>query len=289
MNLYQFSSFRPFLRRPAASAAYGVLVAVSAFLLTGCPQPVPPPTPSPTPTPTPAPTVAEEATPAAPVAKYSGVQQMQYLATARDAFIQERQTNSQPYLDAHAALEAAGGASAKGLTTKDSIAARRDLIAKSIAANDQYLNFVKTQEDTYRADLAKTPLVPGDIDVVVGEYAAHANSAAVAKLRESDRDALKAADDMMAALDKTYGTWAVDGTGRLSFKKKGASAPYAAAAEKYNKVTAEEQKLLQVVNAAVTVPSASVPPSASVSPAGSPGAGASPAASVPGNALPPTR
>ena len=112
-----------------------------------------------TPTATPAATVAASPVPDVKVT-YNGAQQMQYLGTARDAFIADRQVASQPFVDAHNALEAAGGVGAKGLTSKDAITARRDLVAKCIAANEVYITFVKGQVETYRAELSKTPLVP---------------------------------------------------------------------------------------------------------------------------------
>ena len=215
------------------------------------------------------------------MAKYSGAQQMQYLATAREAFIADREENSRPYLDAHQALEEAGGASAKGLTSKAAIAARRDLISKCIAGNAQYLNFVKTQEDTYRAELAKTPLVPGDVKVVVDEYSSRANSGAITKLRETEQAALQASDGMMDSLDKSFGDWSVNDAGRLTFKKKGAASAYSAAAEKYNKLANEEQKMLQEINNTNPVPAASVPPSAT-------GASSSPASPSPSVSLTPS-
>ena len=131
-----------------------------------------------------------------------------------------RAAKSQPFLDAHMALDAAGSMSAKGLKTKEDIAARRDLVAKAIAANDTYLEFVRTQQDTYRAELAKTPLIAGDIDTLVKQFDEKANTATTVKLRETERDALKAGDDMLAALDKKFGSWTVSDVGKVTFKKK---------------------------------------------------------------------
>ena len=216
---------------------------------------------------------ATAASPTPEVAKYNGKQQMEYNRQAVDAFITQRAEKSQPYIEAHNALETAGSVSPKGLTSKEAIAARRDLIAKCIAANDVYLDFVKTQENTYRAELAKTPLLPGDIDSLVNDFAARANTSAIVKLRETERETLQAGDEMMASLDKSYGDWSVNAAGALGFKKKGGSAAFNAAAQKYNKLANDEAKLLAEVNKSMVVPSASATPTAT------PGASVSPAAS----------
>ena len=239
------------------------------------------PTPAPTPPPASSPTAEPTATPAAtpsPTANYSGTQQTQYISTARDAFVALRTEKSQPFLDAHKALDAAGGVSAKGLKTKEDIAARRDLLAKTSAANDQYLEFVKTQDDTYRTELAKTPLIPNDVDGLVKEFDAHANTSTMIKLRETERDALKAGDDMLAILDKKIGAWTTNDAGKISFKKKADVSAFGGLAAKYNASVAELQKLREALTP---------PPSASPSPAVAPGATpAANAASAPG-AVPP--
>ena len=252
---------------------------MAALLLTACGQSAPPateptPTPPATPTSTPLATATAAASPTPEVAKYNGAEQMEYNRQAVDAFVAQRAEKSQPFIEAHNALETAGSVSPKGLTSKESIAARRDLIAKCIAANDVYLDFVKTQENTYRTELAKTPLLPGDVDSLVSDFAARANTATIVKLREMEREALKAGDEMLASLDNTYGEWNVNAAGALMFKKKGGSASFNAAAQKYNKLATEEATLRTEVNKSLAVPSASATPTAS------PGTSASPAASV---------
>lgn len=268
-------------RRFTAFASYGLLLASCACLLTACPQAAPPPPPEPSPTPVPTATPVASATPTMTpieVAKYSGQQQMAYNRQAVDEFVGQRAEKSQPYIEAHNALETAGSVGAKGLTAKEAIAARRDLVAKCSAANDVYLDFVKTQEDTYRADLAKTPLLPGDIDALVKDFADKANTAAIIKLRETERETLKAGDDMLVGLDKSFGDWSVNGAGALTFKKKGGAAAYGAAAQKYNKLATEESQMLAEVNKAAAVPSSSATPTASPAAAG-PSPSATPTAS----------
>ncbi len=194
---------------------------------------------------------------------------MQYTAQAKDAFLAQRQEGSQPFLDAHNAFEAAGGVNPAGLTTKEAVTARRDLIAKCLAGNDTYIAFITNQEATYRADLAATPLIPEDVDALAKEFAAHAKTDAIIQIRQKEAEILKCGDDMMAMLEKTYGLWSVSAAGRLSFKKKSETADYTALSEKYNKLVAESDELLKLVN-----PTPSPSPGASVSPAA-----ASPAAS----------
>ncbi len=285
MNLSSQSTSNAPAIRPGRWTTAGLAVAIS--FLTACGQSAPPasePTPTPAATPTVTPVAA--AVPASPtpeVAKYNGQQQMEYNRQAVDAFVTQRAEKSQPYIEAHNALETAGSVGAKGLTSREVIAARRDLIAKCIAANDVYLDFVKTQENTYRAELAKTPLLPGDVDSLASDFATRANTAAIVKLRETERETLKAGDEMLSSLDKSYGDWSVNGAGALTFKKKGASAPYSVAAQKYNKLANDEVKMLAEVNKSQTVPSASATPAAA------PGASAAPAASTaPASAAKPT-
>ena len=283
MNLQHPSPFRA--PRHRFTALHGLLLASSAFLLTACPQAAPPPSePSPTPASTPV------AIPAAPTAtptptitqKYSGEQQMQYMAAARDGFIADRQQKSQAFLDAFKELEAAGGNSPKGLTSKDAITARRALIAKCLAGNDEYIDFVRTQEDTYRAELSKTPLVPAEVDGIVKDFSQKANTPVIVKLREDQRDALKCSDDMMAVLEKSFGDWSVNDAGRLTFKKKGDVAAFSALSEKYNKLVAEQEAMRKTISGATApVPSDSVAPSPIPAGAASPGAAANPAAATP--------
>ena len=243
------------------------------------PKATPTATPTASPSATPAPTATPAATAAASPAAtptYNGAQQSQYIATARDAFVALRTAKSQPFLDAHKALDDAGSMAAKGLKSKEDITARRALLATTMAANEEYLTFIKTQEDTYRAELAKTPLIPSDIDGLVAEFAQRANTATTIKLRETERDVEKAGDDILAFLGKKFGAWSVSDAGKISFKKKSDVGGYSDAISKYNAKAAELQKLReQLAPTPVPSPSASV----TASPAASPAA-ATPAASA---------
>ena len=214
------------------------------------------------------------------IASYNGTQQTSYLATARDGFVALRQEKSQPYIDAHNALETAGGINPKGLHSKADVAARRDLVAKCIAGNDTYLDFIKTQEDAYRAELAKTPLTPEDTASVASEFASHANTANSVKLHETDGAALKCGDAMLAYLEKTYGKWTADDSGKLIFKKNSDLAAYGALARNYNKLATEAQTMITAINAANVVPPTVVAPTASPAASVSPAPSASPVASV---------
>ena len=241
------------------------------------------PTPTPTPAPTPTATAVATATPA-PTPNYNGNQQQQYINTAREAFVAQRTTKSQPFLDAYNALEAAGGVSGKGLKTREDITARRELVAKTIAANDAYTEFVKTQEDAYRAELAKTPLIKEDVDVNVKLFGEHANTAGTVKLRQTQTETLKITDEILAALDKRFGAWSVSEAGRISFKKsadlKAMNALYKRYTDKVTELQAEQKELLPTPSPSPTAsPASSVPgaaPTASVVPTP---AGVSPTAS----------
>ena len=267
------------LPRVCAVLVLAASVAGLAIEAGAAPKATPTPTATPIPTPVPSPTATPAASPA-PTANYSGTQQTQYITTARDAFVAMRTAKSQPFLDAHKALDAAGALSARGLKTKEDIAARRDLVAKTSAANDEYLAFVKTQEDTYRAELAKTPLIPNDIDGLVKEFNERTNTPTVIKLREDERDTLKIGDEMLTTLDKKFGAWSANEAGRIVFKKKSDVAAYGELLSKLNAKVSEMQKLREELT---PTPSPSPSASAGVTPAASPtGApGAAPAASAP--------
>ena len=256
-------------------AVFAVAVSLSQVHTAGAapkatPTPAPAPTATATPTATPTPAPAPTATPATEVTpNYSGTQQTQYISTARDAFVVLRNEKSQPFLDAHKAMDAAGGLSARGLKTKADIAARRDLIAKTAVANEDYLAFVKTQEETYRAELAKTPLTPTDISGLVIEFAAHANTPTVVKIREDERDVLKIGDNLMAILDKKFGAWTANDAGRITFKKPADASAYSKAIANQGAKVAEIDKLRAQISA---TPSPSPSASPASAPAGSPAA-----------------
>ena len=271
-----------------ASVAGQVHDAGAAPKAKATPTPTPSPTATATPTPTsaatPTPTPVPTATPnPAATPTYSGAQQTHYIATAVEAFVALRTQKSQPFLEAHKAMDAAGGLSARGLKTRADIAARRDLIAKTLAANEEYLAFVKTQEDTYRSELAKTPLIAGDIDGLVKEFAVQTNTPTVVKIREDERDVLKMGDESMATLEKKFGAWTVSDAGRITFKKPADANAYSRVLANQGAKVAEIDKLRAQL-AATPSPSPTVSPAASpaASPAGSPGAAASvaPTASV---------
>ena len=254
------------------------------------PTPTPEPTatvaPTPTPTPTPAPTASNQSA----TATYNGDQQGHYINMAKEAFVALRTAKAQPFVDAYTAFDAAGGVSAKGLTSKEAIVARRDLLAKTIASNNAYLEFVKTEEDSYRVELDKTPLVQGDVDTLVKQFDERTNLGVSIKLRATETEALKAGDDTLDFLAKKLGSWSVSEAGNITFKKGADRATMNELGKKYNAKATElqgYQKQLQAVAASASptpgTSPAAVPgtvPTASVTPAPGPGATATPAASV---------
>ena len=256
------------------------------------PTPTPAPSPSATPSATPMPTASNSAA----TANYTGEQQGHYQGLARDAFITQRSAKSQPFIDAFNAFDAAGGVSAKGLKTKEDIAARRDLLAKTIAANDDYLEFARNEEYLYRTELDKTQLVQGDVDGMVKQFTDRTNVAMTIKLRETETAALKAGDSILAFLESRIGAWSISDAGSIKFKKPADVGTMNTLNKKYTALETElldEQKQIQAAAASPSpspspgaTPGASpaaVPgaaPSVSVTPAPAPSATASPAPSV---------
>lgn len=241
--------------------------------------PAPVPSPTPPPTVTPALTVAPAPT-ATPVPEnipaYNGAQQMEYIKTAQSAFIEIIGNKSLPFTEANNAYLAAGGASVKGLTSKEAIVERRALIEKVRQANADYMVFAATQDNTYREELAKTPLSKGDVESLVAEYAARAKLDKVKKLREGEAELMKAADVMMVYLDKKFGTWRVDGV-KPVFKRAEDGNPYGELGKKYNVIVAQLQQLQSEINAPLPTAGETPIPSIPPSPAGGP-APASPTA-----------
>ena len=165
---------------------------------------------------------------------YNSVTEQSYIDQADKAFMEVQQPKIKAFNDAFAAFKAAGYVNAKGLTSKEAVAARRELIAKCLAANDEYAAFVANQETTYKEDLAKTPLTPEDAKSTLDDYATKAKTADVVKLRQAEHDYLKSGDDMMAALEKWAGNWSLSPEGKLSFKRKENIAEYNELARKAN-------------------------------------------------------
>jgi hypothetical protein len=230
-----------------------------------------PPTPAPTPTAAATPTPSPAITPSNPsqVANYSGAQQAQYIATANTAFVAQRDAKFQAFLEARTAFEATGGIVPKGLTSKADVDARRDLLSKVRTANDDYLAFITTEDQTYRAELAKTPLIGNDIDALTEDFATKANIPRAIKLQQIEKDLLTCTDDMLADLAKWNGQWSVNAASKLVFKKKANLNAYSALEQKYNGLIAQMQALHPQ-------PGPTASPSPGESPAASPSA--SPAA-----------
>ena len=164
-------------------------------------------------------TPAPRAVPA-PSVGYNSVTEQGYIDQADDAFKAVQQPKIKTFNAAFAALKDANFMSAKDLTSKEAVAARRDLIAKCIAADNDYIEFLKTQEATYKDDLAKTPLTPADAKETFEGYVAKAKTPDAVKLRQAQVDYFKSGDDMMAALEKWYGSWSITPAGKLSFKRR---------------------------------------------------------------------
>ena len=234
-------------------------------------DPTPTPTASPADTPVVVTTPAPTPEPTVQAPHYSGVQQAEYIRTAQNAFMEARGAKSTPFLAANKAFNEAGGASAKGLTSKDAITQRRALIQACSKANDDYLTFAATQPEAYRTELAKTPLTQSDVDGLVSDFTAKGRQEEIIKLRNTERESLKTADDMMAHLEKTYGAWTLNGN-KPVFKKTSDFNAYGTLGKKYNGLVADLQKLQSEVNTPLPTPGESPIPSASPSPGAATGA-----------------
>ncbi len=219
--------------------------------------PVPPAaaTAAPVPTATPAPTGYDNAT------------RQRYIQTAVEAFKTLRQAKYQPFAESFAAFSAAGGLSAAGLSSKDAISTRRDLLKKCLAANDDYAAFIKDQEAAYTAELKKTPLTANDVEVDASLTGAKMPTDKMIQLRTLQSESLKTGDQMLGYLDSKFGAWSVNAEKHLVFKKPADGNPFSALAKTYGEQVASQNKLRDEINA-----NEAVDPTAATSPAAATGA-----------------
>lgn len=242
--------------KPAASVGATVLAPPTA---SGTPKPTAPPaTPKPT--------------------GYGNAERAQYVKQADDAFIALRDARSGAFTTALNTFVTAGGLNVAGLTSKDAIAARRNLVAQCQAANDDYEAFVKTQDATFKAELKKTPLIASDVDFVVNDIGYRLQTDKNLQLRGLQRDSLKTADDMLAYLDKIFGIWSINAAQHLVFKKATDAAPYTALSKTYSDQVTAMNKLQGEIKASGD-PATAAPTTSAASPASAAAPTASPVAS----------
>ncbi len=243
---------------------------------------LPPPPATPAPTPTPAPVAPGNPT-------YSSSKREQYISQASDAFTAARRAKIQALTDAINTLHTAGMMSPKGLVSKEAIAERRKLVENARLANEDYIAFVTTQEATYRAELEKTPLVPNDVYVTVGQFLAkNSHVAETLAVRETEKELLKSTDDTLAMLDGSWGRWHLR-DGKVSFEKPGDVDRYGKLLTRFNAAVAAQTAAQAKLTAAqgpdagaaasaggAASPTPEVSPAASVAPATSAAPAASP-------------
>ncbi len=211
-------------------------------------------------------------------ATYSRAQRAQYIQTAIDSFKLVRQSKLQPFTEAYSALITAGAFSAASLPSKEAIAARRELVKKCLAANDDYAAFVKGQEAAYRDELKKTPLIPNDVEVETSLTGANMPTEKILQLRTTQGDTLKTGDQILGYLDSTFGGWSVNAEKHIVFKKTADGTPFNALLKTYNEQITALNKFKEEINANASDPTAPAasPGASPVAPAASPAASAAP-------------
>ena len=203
-------------------------------------------------------------------ATYGKTQRQEYIQTAIDSFKTLRQSKSQPFTDAFSALMAAGGFSAASLGSKDAITARRDMVKRCVAANDDYIAFIKDQEAAYTGELKKTPLIPNDVEVESSYAGAKMPTDKIVQLRTLQGDSLKTGDQMLAYLGSTFGSWSINAEKHIVFKKTSEAGPFSALAKTYSEQVASLGKLRDEVNTSTADPTASSPAAGSPTPTPAP-------------------
>lgn len=173
---------------------------------------------APTPKPKPGAPAAVAEAPEAGNPPYNTTQRGTYIDQVGTTFINMRAAKTQAYIAASSAYATAASAGFGPLTSKEAIAARRKVVADTGQVNQEYMDFVRSQEAIYRSELEKTPLIPNDVNVAVGRFKARNPFIGDAlAARVAQRNALKAYDDEMVMLDQSFGRWKV-AAGRFTFK-----------------------------------------------------------------------
>ena len=218
---------------PAVAAA--VVVAFVPFVDAA------PPAPAASPAPAAAVTAAPSQTPA------PNTPQGKQLIEGRQAIIAAYSPLAQKYSEAHAAMQAAGGVSPAGFTSKEAIAARKALIDACIAANDDMLKFLATEPDILRTELAKVSMTPPQIDQYVANFTPDPATPQLVQIRTLARKTFESMEESLAVLDESYGRWKLGEGGHIQFKKQADAKKYGAAVDGINKAinaqTAAQQQL----------------------------------------------
>lgn len=148
------------------------------------------------------------------------------------------------YETAFKVLQDAGLFLPKTLTSKESIAARRELLKNLNAANEDLAATYGGLAATLRADLLNAGLAPNRAEAEIRGFERTAHIPEQLKLRDYDRQMGRTADEMLEFLSKEWGQWSVEqGSDRILFKRGDALAKFQKYAQELTRIGTEQTSL----------------------------------------------
>jgi hypothetical protein len=136
------------------------------------------------------------------------------LAKAIDAQNKKLQAIIKDYLAASKGLQDPFILEMNGVTRREQLAARKELLKKFIAANDKWMAFLETDERTLRENLESLKVPRASVDMAMKQYhqAIASTQDVQLNIRETDRRLGVALMGMLGVLEQNWGQWNYNAT-----------------------------------------------------------------------------
>lgn len=155
---------------------------------------------------------------------------------AGQAVLATLQPSLRAYETAYSRLVEAGTHSAVGLTSKEQIAERREVVRAFGAANEKLASKFASTQEVFRTELGNRSITGRNLEEAVAGFIKSAQVADVAKIREQDRELTAQMLAMLDLYESTLGQWTVDAEGNIIFEDD-------ASVERYNEIQGAIEKL----------------------------------------------
>ena len=142
------------------------------------------------------------------------------IVAANGVILTQMRERMKNYETAFTALNTSGGIDPKSLAHREDIAARREMVANCIAANEALAKFSGNIGEEYRGQLQAFIPAPGEIDPIVRGYVAGAHPDLLLAIRDTDRQIFTGMDDTLTLLDERWGHWKVNAAGKTLFENQ---------------------------------------------------------------------
>jgi hypothetical protein len=131
------------------------------------------------------------------------------IARVASAHVAQGQVLAKEYGLAMSALREASVLGMSGVTTREQLAPRKELVRKFMAANDKLQGFIARRSESFRADMLKAGVPNDKIEEALKGYqkAAAQQDGLVMKIREDDRTMGTGMLGMLDLLDANWGRW----------------------------------------------------------------------------------